>query len=165
MPAEVCPDPWAGALVPSGGVQHFLHLHEDFSVGLVLDVGRWVSEWLTQQHCPDWQVPFPLVLMRPPTSTPQWAGSGYISHRTQWPITLAPACVLSEGCESVTFILLYLPAHRHLFIFCLKAPSKCRESEARIWDMLKQEASWPRGRPRWKISWRDCTVIFISPRG
>lgn len=61
MPAEVCAGPWAGALVPAGGVQHLLRLHEEFSVGLVLDVGRWVREWLIQQHCLDGQVPFPLV--------------------------------------------------------------------------------------------------------
>lgn len=53
--------PWDGAPVPARGAQHPPCLHEEFSAGLAVGVGRWVSGWSEQQSRPDWQFPLPMV--------------------------------------------------------------------------------------------------------
>lgn len=42
---------------------------------------------------------------------------------------------------------------------------KFRESEGRMWNMLRQEATWPREKHRGQTFWKECAVIIIIPPG
>lgn len=89
-------------------------LHEELSVGLALGVERW-GGWVADVVELSWLVN--LIPDGDQCDPTPWAGSGHnllpLQHTVA--LSLALACVEPQRWGSVAFILLLLPAHRHIF--------------------------------------------------